>query len=130
MLAGVSSGEYNRSSAGGMAEWLKAAVLKTAFRFPERGFESLSLRQLGNEAIGLPSARDRQPFLKKFQAVGENIKKVRMKVGLTQDDLVRNSGVKHTTLTKIERDVVVKPSVQPVAKIAKPLGVPMEELVK
>jgi hypothetical protein len=36
--------EYNRVSAGGMAEWLKAAVLKTAFRFPERGFESLSLR--------------------------------------------------------------------------------------
>ncbi|GEM_PF-2514290 len=31
---------------GGMAEWLKAAVLKTAFRFPERGFESLSLRHL------------------------------------------------------------------------------------
>jgi hypothetical protein len=28
-----------------MAEWLKAAVLKTAFRSPERGFESLSLRQ-------------------------------------------------------------------------------------
>ena len=28
-----------------MAEWFKAAVLKTAFRFPERGFESLSLRQ-------------------------------------------------------------------------------------
>jgi hypothetical protein len=27
-----------------MAEWLKAAVLKTAFRSPERGFESLSLR--------------------------------------------------------------------------------------
>ena len=31
-------------SRGGMAEWLKAAVLKTAFRSPERGFESLSLR--------------------------------------------------------------------------------------
>ena len=28
-----------------MAEWFKAAVLKTAFRSPERGFESLSLRQ-------------------------------------------------------------------------------------
>ena len=27
-----------------MAEWLMAAVLKTAFRSPERGFESLSLR--------------------------------------------------------------------------------------
>ena len=46
------------------------------------------------------------------------------------DDLVRKSGVKHTTLAKIESNVVVKPSVQTVAKIAKALGVPMEELVK
>ena len=62
--------------------------------------------------------------------IGENIKRVRNKLGLTQDDLVRKSGVKHTTLTKIESNVVVKPSVQTVAKIAKALGVPMEDLIK
>jgi len=62
--------------------------------------------------------------------IGENIKRVRNKLGLTQDDLVRKSGVKHTTLTKIESNVVIKPSVQTVAKIAKALGVPMEDLVK
>ena len=62
--------------------------------------------------------------------IGENIKKARNKLGLTQDDLVRISGVKHTTLTKIESNVVVKPSVQTVAKIAKALGVPMEDLLK
>ena len=62
--------------------------------------------------------------------IGENIKKARNKFGLTQDDLVRKSGVKHTTLTKIEGDFVQKPSVQTVAKIAKALGVPMEDLVK
>ncbi len=62
--------------------------------------------------------------------IGENIKTVSNKLGLTQDDLVRKSGVKHTTLTKIESNVVVKPSVQTVAKIAKALGVPMEDLVK
>jgi len=44
---------------------------------------------------------------------------------LTQDDLVRKSGVKRTTLTKIESNVVVKPSVQTVAKIAKALGIQM-----
>jgi transcriptional regulator with XRE-family HTH domain len=43
---------------------------------------------------------------------------------------VRKSGVKHTNLTKIESNVVVKPSVQTVAKIAKALGVPMEELIE
>jgi len=62
--------------------------------------------------------------------IGENIKKARNKLGLTQDDLVRRSGVKHTTLTKIESNVVIKPSVQTVTKIAKALGVPMEELVR
>ena len=62
--------------------------------------------------------------------IGENIKRVRNKLGLTQDDLVRKSGVKHTTLTKIESNVVIKPSVQTVAKIAKALGVPMEDLIK
>jgi transcriptional regulator with XRE-family HTH domain len=62
--------------------------------------------------------------------IGKNIKKARNKLGLTQDDLVRKSGVKHTTLTKIESNVVVKPSVQTVAKIAKALGVPIEKLLK
>ncbi len=43
---------------------------------------------------------------------------------------MRKSGVKHTTFTKIERNDVVKPSVQTVAKIAKALGVSIEDLLK
>ena len=62
--------------------------------------------------------------------IGENIKKVCTKLGLTQDDLVRKSGVKHTTLTTIESNVAVKPSVQTVAKTAKALSVPMKDLVE
>ena len=58
---------------------------------------------------------------------GENIKKYRTKLGMTQDDLVRKSGVKHTTLTKIEGDFVKKPSVQVKAKIAKALDVSIED---
>ena len=61
--------------------------------------------------------------------IGENIKKVRNKLGLTQDDLVRKSGVKYTTLTKIESNIVIKPSVQTVAKIAKALDIPIEKLL-
>jgi hypothetical protein len=34
----------NSSGSGGMAEWFKAAVLKTASRKSGRGFESYSLR--------------------------------------------------------------------------------------
>ena len=59
-----------------------------------------------------------------------DIKKYRNKLGLTQDDLVRKSGVKHTTLTKIEGDFVQKPSVQVIAKIAKALGVSIKDLLK
>lgn len=62
--------------------------------------------------------------------IGENIKKYRNKLGITQDDLVRKSVVKHTTLTKIEGDFVKKPSVQVIAKIAKALGVSVEDLLK
>ena len=36
---------------GGVAEWLKAAVLKTVRRKP-RGFESYPLRQEKNQGIG------------------------------------------------------------------------------
>ena len=62
--------------------------------------------------------------------MAENMKKYRNKLGMTQDDLVRKSGVKHTTLTKIEGDFVQKPSVQIIAKIAKALSVSVEDLLK
>ncbi len=62
--------------------------------------------------------------------IAENIKKLRAKQGMTQDDLARKADVKYTTLTKIESDVVKKPSVQTIAKLAKALGVPMENLIK
>jgi transcriptional regulator with XRE-family HTH domain len=51
-------------------------------------------------------------------------------MNLRQYDLVRKYDVKHTTLTKVESGVVNKPSVQTVAKIAKALGVYIEDLIK
>ena len=71
------------------------------------GYLTRLSRQLGNETVG------------------ENIKKVRNKLGLTQDDLVRKSGVKHATLTKIEGNFVQKPSVQVIAKIARSWAFPL-----
>jgi len=61
--------------------------------------------------------------------IGENIKKRRTKLGLSQEDFAQKSGVKYTTLTKIETGVIKKPSVVLVAKIAKALGVSIEELL-
>ena len=62
--------------------------------------------------------------------IGENIKKRRTKLGLSQEDFAQKSGVKYTTLTKIESGVIKTPSVLMVEKIAKALDVNIEELLK
>ena len=62
--------------------------------------------------------------------IGENIKKYRNKQGLSQEDFAKKSGVKYTTLTKIESNVIKKPSVIIMSKLAKSLGVNIEDLIK
>jgi transcriptional regulator with XRE-family HTH domain len=62
--------------------------------------------------------------------IGENVKKYRGKLGLSQEDFAKKSGVKYTTLTKIESNVIKKPSVLIMAKLAKVLGVSIEDLIK
>jgi len=62
--------------------------------------------------------------------IGENIKKQRARIGLSQEDFAKKSGVKYTTLTKIESNVIKKPSVMIMSKIAKAFGVSIEDLIK
>ena len=62
--------------------------------------------------------------------IGENIKKRRTKLWLSQEDFAQKSGVKYTTLTKIESGVIKTPSVVIMAKIAKALDANIEELLK
>ena len=62
--------------------------------------------------------------------LGQKIKKLRQKLGLSQDDFARKADVPYTTLTKIETGVIKKPSVFVVSKIAKALSVDIEELIK
>jgi len=64
------------------------------------------------------------------KTISENIKKMRAKLGLTQDDLAKKADIKYTTLMKVESGVVNKPSVQTMAKIAKAIGVSIEESLK
>ena len=63
-------------------------------------------------------------------SLGQKIKKLRQKLGLSQDDFARKADVPYTTLTKVETGVIKKPSVFVVSKIAKILGVDIEELIK
>lgn len=62
--------------------------------------------------------------------VGENIKKYRIKLDLSQEELAKKAGVKYTTLTKIESGVIKKPSVFVMAKIAQALNVSIENLIR
>ena len=62
--------------------------------------------------------------------LGQKIKKLRQKLGLSQDDFARKADVPYTTLTKVETRVIKKPSVFVVSKIAKALNVDIEELIK
>ena len=62
--------------------------------------------------------------------LGQKIKKLRQKLGLSQDDFARKADVPYTTLTKIETGVIKKPFVFVVSKIAKTLSVTIEDLIR
>ena len=62
--------------------------------------------------------------------IGRNIKRLRVKAKLTQEELAKKADIKYTSLTKIESGVIENPSVQAMAKIAKALGASIEELLK
>ena len=64
------------------------------------------------------------------KVISKNIKRLRTKLDLTHDDLTKKADIKYTTLMKVESGTVNKPSVQTMAKIAKALGVSIEELIK
>lgn len=58
-----------------------------------------------------------------------NIKKLRNKLGMTQEQLSKKADISYTSLTKIEIWVIKEPSVYVVAKIAKAFDVTIESLL-
>ncbi len=67
---------------------------------------------------------------KKNKSIGDKIKLWRKKKDLTQDALAKKADIPYTTLAKIESDVIENPSLQTITKIARGLGVSLDELVK
>jgi len=67
---------------------------------------------------------------KQSKEIGDKIKALRTKQGLTQDALARKCDIPYTTLTKIESNVITKPSIQTVSKIAAGLGISIDDLIK
>jgi len=64
------------------------------------------------------------------ETIGDKVKLLRNKQGLTQDELARKADLPYTTLTKIETNVITKPSIQTVMKIASGLGISIDNLIK
>ena len=64
------------------------------------------------------------------ETIGDKIKQLRNKQGLTQDELARKSDLPYTTLTKIESNVITKPTIQTVMKIANGLGITVDDLIR
>lgn len=67
---------------------------------------------------------------KNIKTVGDKVRVFRNKQELTQDQLARKCDIPYTTLTKIESNVITKPSIQTVEKIANGLGITIDELLK
>lgn len=67
---------------------------------------------------------------KNCKNIGDKIKQIRNKQGITQDVLARKAEIPYTTLTKIETNVITKPTIQTVMKIAKGLDITVDDLMK
>jgi transcriptional regulator with XRE-family HTH domain len=66
---------------------------------------------------------------KKIFTVARNIKKYRQAKGLSQDKLSRMADVSHATIIKIESGGIQSPTIDTVQKIAKALGVGVDNLI-
>jgi transcriptional regulator with XRE-family HTH domain len=62
--------------------------------------------------------------------LAENIRKLRMKKGLSQEKLARLADISNNTLIKIEQGIAKEPTITTVTKIASALGVSIDVLVK
>ena len=69
-------------------------------------------------------------MVKTISTIAKNIKKHRKEKGLSQDKLSRLADVSHATIIKIESGGIQSPTIDTVQKIAKALGVGLEDLTK
>ena len=68
--------------------------------------------------------------MSKTTTIAKNIKKYRKERGLSQDKLARLADVAHATIIKIESGGIQSPTIDTVQKIAKALGIGVEDLIK
>ena len=62
--------------------------------------------------------------------IAKNIKKLRKQQGLSQDKLSKLADISHNTIIKIESGAIQSPTMGTAQKIAKALGVSLDDLMK
>ena len=68
--------------------------------------------------------------MSKTTIIAKNINKYRKEKGLSQDKLARLADIAHATIIKIESGGIQSPTIDTVQKIAKALGIGLEDLMK
>ena len=66
----------------------------------------------------------------KKSTIADNIKKYRQKLGVSQDRLSKMADVTYNTIIKIESGGSQNPTIDTLLKIAKALGVSVDDLIK
>ena len=62
--------------------------------------------------------------------IADNIKKYRNKLGISQGKLSKLADVTYNTIIKIESGANINPTIETLSKIAKALGVGVDDLIK
>ena len=66
----------------------------------------------------------------KKSTIAKNIKKYRNKLSISQDKLSKLADVTYNTIIKIESGANKNPTIETLSKIAKALGVTVDDLIK
>ena len=66
----------------------------------------------------------------KLPNISRNIRKLRKEKGLSQDRLSKMADIAHPTIIKIESGAIQSPTVETAQKIARALGVSIDNLMK
>ncbi|MDO8668673.1 MAG: helix-turn-helix transcriptional regulator [Candidatus Buchananbacteria bacterium] len=67
---------------------------------------------------------------KELPTIARNIKKYRDKLGISQDGLSKRADIAYNVIIKIESGATPNPTIETMAKIAKGLGVSVDDLIK
>jgi len=65
-----------------------------------------------------------------MSTIGKNIKKLREKMGISQDRLSKLADISSNTVAKLELEDSPNPTIETLQKIAKALNVKVDDLIK